>query len=785
MKRFLFAIMAVLAVVSSKGATVAEALGDPNAVITYQSVDADNNPITLSAKLYWTSKNTINFVLINCHATITHNAGCPTGETPQMDVIKYMTTEDALVVCPDYIGFGKTKDKTHPYMCATLTGRNVLDAYKAAIKYVKQQRKAISADYYTLNVGYSQGGATALAFQRYLETEATDADRKLVNLRGSVCGAGPYNQQIVFDEYEKGEGAFATLDYPIYLFYVLNGHYETFRETTMRKITLEECFTPEFWSYYNSTFKAAFEAKETNVDDLNTMLKNAGFNTFSSIINADYKVEGSKVRRTIRKALAQSNLLADGWTPKTNIIFYHDKAGHDKVVPYACTQAATTRFAGHCSYVDAIDNYGYDGTGRLGIGNGFIITITGENYLWHAAVFRETWNYNVRHPGQETVIGIANAARIESYNFNQLDHRTFGARFYAQFLAERACMRPATTSTTGTAHNTNIDPVETTTENTVAANEVSAVGTYDRVTTSLAYDLPQGEPVFVQFASKVDGLYFGHDAPRYKVELNEAGEAIGYTEMNYLDDFEAGEVYLLSAIDEGENNIISMTAGATMKTVDSPLAWRELNMRNARKPRHLTEGTPLSDCMYISNYMPFAYTTPSGVTAYAMTPTAEENKLWAKAFTGVIPAGTGTLIETEPNTTADAKLFVLRPDIEKQGGDNIKNNILSGTYTRIQNDKNNFYHYGISTENNLGYWIFPNKDYVAAYSSYIDPAIGPAKGFLIGFDYDDDDVTAIEGIQAEGKFSVWGTDGSAHSAMQKGINIVRMSDGTVKKVMVK
>lgn len=778
MKRFLFAIIAIFAVVSSRGATVITSFRDPNATITYQSVDAENNPITLSAKLYWTSNNTIKFVTINCHATITDDASCPTGSQPQMDVIKYMTTEDALVVCPDYIGFGESNGKTHPYMCATLTGRNVLDAYKAAIKHVKEQDKNIASTYYTINVGYSQGGATALAFQRYLETEATDADRKLVNLRGSVCGAGPYNQQIVFDEYEKGEGAFATLDYPIYLFYVLNGHYETFRETTMRKITLEECFTPEFWSYYNSTFKAAFEAKETNVDDLNTMLKNAGFNTFSSIINADYKVEGSKVRRTIRKALAQSNLLADGWTPKTNIIFYHDKAGNDKVVPYACTQAATNRFAGHCSYVDAVDDYDYDVAFRLGIA-----TLDKDNYLWHAAVFREIWKSDLKYPLQVAIITGASITSNVSYNFNQLDHRTFGARFYAQFLAERACMRPAATSTSGTAHNTNIDPVETTTEKTVTADEVSAVGTYDRVTTSLTYDLPQGEPVFVQFASKVDGLYFGHDAPRYKVELNEAGEAIGYTEMNYLDDFEAGEVYLLSAIDEGENHIISMTAGATMKTVDSPLAWRELNMRNARKPRHLTEGTPLSDCMYISNYMPFAYTTPSGVTAYAMTPTAEENKLWARAFTGVIPAGTGTLIETEPNTTADAKLFVLRPDIEKQGGDNIKNNILSGTYTRIQNDKNNFYHYGISTENNLGYWIFPNKDYVAAYSSYIDPAIGPAKGFLIGFG--DDDVTAIEGIKTEGQLSVWGTDGSARSAMQKGINIVRMSDGTVKKVMVK
>lgn len=182
MKRFLIALMAMVAVISVKAATVTGALLNmTDKEITYWSVDANNNPVQLSAHIYWKKKGTfsnpdIKFVMVNCHATITHDDGCPTGKTPQMEAIKYMVSEDCLLVCPDYLGFGNTKDKTHPYMCGTLTGRNVLDAYKAAVKYVKEQGKKIVSNYYTINVGYSQGGATALAFQRYLETEATDAE---------------------------------------------------------------------------------------------------------------------------------------------------------------------------------------------------------------------------------------------------------------------------------------------------------------------------------------------------------------------------------------------------------------------------------------------------------------------------------------------------------------------------------------------------------------------------------------------------------------------------------
>lgn len=172
-----------------------------------------------------------------------------------------------------------------------------------------------------------------------------------MNIRGSVCGAGPYDQNIVFDVYEKGEGDFASLDYPIYLLCVLQGHKQAFGESTMRKLELEDCFTPEFWAACQDKengekgFLSLLNEKNTDVDDLNTLVKNAGFTTFYKIINKDYKNSDSKVYRTIHKTLEQSNLLAGGWDPTVPIVFYHshlDKDGNEKeydiVEPYECTK---------------------------------------------------------------------------------------------------------------------------------------------------------------------------------------------------------------------------------------------------------------------------------------------------------------------------------------------------------------------------------------------------------------------------------------------------------------
>lgn len=766
----LLALLAMVVSVSMWGATVTGATGVSDPTITYQSVDANNNPITLSAKIYYKSQ-TINFVVLNCHPTITHNAGCPTGTAPQMEAIKYMVSEDALVVCPDYLGFGKTSGSVHPYMCSTLTARNVLDAYKAAIDYVtKTGGRAMSPVYYTINIGYSQGGATALAFHKYMETEATEADRKLVNLKGSVCGAGPYSQNIVFDEYEK----MASLDYPIYLLYCLQGHKEAFGETTMRGLSLEECFTPEFWAACqgDNGFLAKLNAKETNVDDLNSELKTAGFTTFASIINADYANRSSKVYRIIQKTLNNSNLLKeDGWTPTREIIFYHDEAGHDIVVPYACTDAAMERFAGHCSYVDAIDDYGYDVTFTNIPLLGQVATTDKENYLWHAAVFNETWKNSVTYPGQNTVSGISSLTGMSGYKFQDLDHRAFGARFYAQFLAVRAKLRPSQAVDVPTMPSTidlEVPQTSLALNLPVGATTEEAQATYNRVTSTLP-DFSADKLTFMQFASRVDGFAFGWDAVRYKVTLNEAGEAVKYEPLGLFDDFEAGLVYAVSC-KSPVTTVLSMTAGVQTPVVAGEQLWVK---RNYRKLTPLTNNEEETRS-YACAYLPFAYKGADGTDCYLVKEGNTAGMVTASPV-GVVPAGTGALLINEEGLATEV---VLVPDVDDEAGQ--EKGLLKGSYEPTPYQAGCLL-FGKSNKGNVGFWKY-SIETIPAYMGYLISGSN-VKGMTLSLDDEADAITRL--VETAGVEAIYSTDGIKRSIMHHGVNILRMEDGTVRKVVRK
>lgn len=736
--KLLMAITLCLFSLGMKAADVTGALtSQADKKITYQSVDANNNPIKLSARLYYKSNKDVDFVVLNCHPTITHNDGCPTGKSPQMEAIKYMISENALVICPDYIGFGETKNTVHPYMCATLTARNVLDCYKAAIEYVKTTgNRKINDNYYTINIGYSQGGATALAFQRYLETKATPEEEALVNLRGSICGAGPYDQNLLFDEYEK----MTSLDYPVYLYYTLRGHKEAFGNTTMRNLKLEECFTPEFWAYCQKTLENTMDGKTTNVDDINDAIKNAGFKTFESIISAQYKNHDSKVYRTIRKTLAQSNSLADGWTPKTNIIFYHDQAGHDFVIPYTETEAAMKRFDGKCSYVDAIKDYNYN--------------VKGVNNLWHCAVFRELLPSEYGSAStiaQGVVMGAAAITGNESYKFSTLDHRTFGARFYAQFLSLQ--LRPAATTTKGTAKNSNIG-IATPTTKDFAASEESVAGNFDVIKTAMPYAIPAEKGVFVQFPAKVDGYYFGCDAPRYKATVNANGEVTAYTEMDDNEDFEAKEVYYVASENTEEEPIISMTAGITTPTVESNLAWRELNIRKLNI---------LNGKGYATAYMPFAYSS-----SIAYTGEDAENYIIGKSAES-IATGTGAILVNEGN---DETTILEALTDDPTGGEN--ESCLSGTYTTIDNNGYLTFGRNKADKDEVGFFTYTGTT-IKPYSCYYTGSANAAKILVLN-----GEETAINSINKNENTEIFTINGTRTSQLQKGINLVRRGGETVK-----
>lgn len=446
------------------------------------------------------------------------------------------------------------------------------------------------------------------------------------------------------------------------------------------------------------------------------------------------------------------------------------------------------RFEGKCSYVDAVRDYGYEvGWTRVPLLSE-VANTDKENYLWHAAVFDEIWISSTKNPLQNTVRGLAGISGQGGYSFKELSHRAFGARFYAQILAVRRIMRPdyngdsKILDTNGTADDNNVTiNIAEPTKYDIPATAASTAGTYDRVEMVLPTNLPEGKLTFLQFPATVDGYYFGADTKRYEVTLND-GEVESYEEMADLADFEAGKVYLVEAPDD--DNVINIVTAAKKKaTITCDLNWRELNMRKTTTvtgAKNAEDGTS-----FVSNYMPFAYKLVGGAKAYVMKEDSEKSDYLTPATLDVVPAGTGTIIACEPvannEETPQNPVIVLEPVTDSGVLENLSpigDNILTGSYTTIDNKKYDYLHFGLSTENRVGFWSY-NMDKVRAYSAFIDMTERQSKGFIIDFQNDATGITFVNENEYENE-NIYNIAGQRVNGNAKGIIIMNGKKYLVK-----
>ena len=117
-------------------------------------------------------------------------------------------------------------------------------------------------------------------------------------------------------------------------------------------------------------------------------------------------------------------------------------------------------------------------------------------------------------------------------------------------------------------------------------------------------------------------------------------------------------------------------------------------------------------------------------------------------------------------------------------GDTFTNGELVGTYTAMTAVERSYVLQ--KHDGRLAFYIVgtTKKPTVNPFRAYIKPQSADAKMFTVVFD---DAVTAIDGINTElnGDAEIFTVGGVRQSNLKRGLNIIRMSDGTVRKVMVK
>ena len=721
-----------------------------SAKITYQSVDVRNEAITLSAMVYFptstqngTDYKTISFVLMNCHATISNDAYCPTGTDPQMSQVSYMTSESAMVVCPDYIGFGESKETVHPYMCQTLTARNVLDCYKAAVNEALSRGIKFDKNCYTLNAGYSQGGGVSLAFHRYMEKEASEADKALVNLRESLCGAGTYNMLSIVDEYEKMPAE--KLTYPSIVPYLLSGYLQTYGESVLHGLKLED-FLKE--SLLNSGIIEKIEAKQTNIDDINAEILElyGGKCSFYDMVRDEYKDRNSVIYRALHKALSMNNLLED-WTPEHPITFYHFT--DDEVVPYSQTTEALQALKGGATLTLQKAEDLKDGSGLLSFSGSY-----GD------------WN-----------LAFSGAAGALGYNlYLEKNHRGYGTRFYLAMFAD--ILQKATSQQAASIAASQYVPTSlhlAATDNVVPAD---ALPMYDRI--DMVRDVHANLPTVMVFPAKVDGYYFGVNAVRKKVKYMQQGFTGSYElmteDMQDEEDFLPSQPYLVVPTQDC-SNVVSITAGIPT-TVDASgviLKAQDVTGYSDVATCKVTL-SKIGDYNYATLFVPFAVRLSEGVKAYTLA--EQENKTYAKYIAETeIPANTAVILRGKETTNAAMEILA--------STDATVSTALQGTNVEIATP-DNVYTFTSEGES-LALYRYTGTT-LAANKAYYKPAqSNNAKVFEIYFP--DDESNNLDAINAvvsvESIDGIYSLSGVRNVHLHRGLNIVRMKNGEVKKLWMR
>lgn len=370
---------------------------------TYPSIDAAGKPVTLSGLMCFPYKTTMGKdynprnVIIGCHVTLTSDEEVPYNyySTGSMTSDVYMLLIHAayhhpndaennlefrnLIFLPDYEGYGYTKDRSHPYLDEEITARQVVDGviaglaayFKDTYTYHKNiistatATREIDAGWKMAAVGYSQGGAVAMAVHKFIEENGIADDLHFV---GSVCGDGPYDPVATCKKYVDDNKIYMPVTLPLMLKGMLDANpamsphragdlmsasfirtgiidYISGKQMTTKDISkalLNQQGT-------NITYYKASTGEVLSGSDLSNakndgpdagsvyckaseLLTTNAYNAMKNFKSADADFQNDHTANMdVFKALGSNNITM-GWQPKKRMIILHSYG--DEVVPY-------------------------------------------------------------------------------------------------------------------------------------------------------------------------------------------------------------------------------------------------------------------------------------------------------------------------------------------------------------------------------------------------------------------------------------------------------------------
>ena len=173
--------------VQALSATILQTVSMP---CSYESADQFGEPVTLSGKVYFPKDKQAKRIVIQAHFTSLSNTEIPSASDRAESVLR---TKNYVLLQPDYLGYGISSERDHPYLACDVAARNVVDMLLAARDFTERMGIELESDSVVL-IGYSQGAHAILAALRLLETEYPE-----IPIQQCYIGGGPYDVARTYD----------------------------------------------------------------------------------------------------------------------------------------------------------------------------------------------------------------------------------------------------------------------------------------------------------------------------------------------------------------------------------------------------------------------------------------------------------------------------------------------------------------------------------------------------------------------------------------------------------
>jgi len=353
--------------------------------LLYRCKTADGSEKELSELVVWPYWGKPSQLVIGCHSTITSDAQRPTnfsnqsslGEINMLALFSSALSQDALVIVPDYEGYGSTADIPHPYCNRDLTAHQVVTGVKAGLSWFEDQEMKMDENWSAVSIGYSQGGAVSAGVLRYCQ----EYNESSLRLKGAVCGDGPYDPLATLKRYIDMDHLYM----PVAPAMLLKGAVDTDPDMMSLQCQYQDFVTDKF--HATGIFNMIADKQHTTDDIQAALLDHSlhfgddggfvmmakcsdGFQPYTenNLVDSDgkkrdFELENGKGHnyctvdqclkpgviayfrdgtvtgevpveklKALEKSLSKNALTADGFMPGSGFTFFHSTG--DEVVPY-------------------------------------------------------------------------------------------------------------------------------------------------------------------------------------------------------------------------------------------------------------------------------------------------------------------------------------------------------------------------------------------------------------------------------------------------------------------